>query len=203
MTMHFVTDSSTRDNRLAKIRSRRGTPERQALIEEMQAAKIRKKTATAKTGRKTPANSEEMFGHAWPEWFEMRDAGYQHILGCAQQGQKTTEGDVWAAVVAHMGRDLGSHSRQLPHLLVHITEHSYPTSGVLPTAIVMSAAGDEHPGPRFFRRAAVLGALPKKDAPATGDEWTEMTPNQRAFWEDQVARMFAAGAPEPAAAVAD
>jgi hypothetical protein len=198
MTMHFSTDSNTRDSRLAKIRARRGTPERQALIDEMQAAKLKKKTAAASTGRKTPANSEEMFGHTWPEWFEMRDAGYQHILGCAREGKKTTEREVWAAVQKQLGKDLGSHSRQLPHLLVHITEHVYPTAGVIPSAIVIDKKGDEHPGARFFRRAAALGALPKKDAPATGETWTEMTPNQRAFWEDQVGRMFAAETAEAA-----
>jgi hypothetical protein len=191
MSMHFSTDSNTRDSRLAKIRARRGTPERQALIEEMQAAKIKKKTV-ASTGRKTPANSEEMFGHPWPVWFEMRDAGYEHILGCARAGKKTTEREVWAAVGKQLGRDLGTHSRQLPHLLVHITEHAYPTTGVIPTAIVIDKKGDEHPGARFFRRAAALGALPKQDAPKTGETWTEMTPAQRTFWEDQVARMFAA-----------
>ncbi len=54
-------DDEVRARRLAEIRARRGTPERQAAIERIEFAKGTKASSAAVTGgRKTPENSQEM-----------------------------------------------------------------------------------------------------------------------------------------------
>jgi hypothetical protein len=184
-------DSDARERRLAEIRARRGSPERLARIEELQAAKVASKKNTTSDGRKTPGNSSEMFGHSWPFWFRMRDAGYEYICECARKRTMTTYKGVWEAVAARVGEDVGNHWRQLPQLLGHISEHTYPTIGFIATALVIYEEGDEHPGPGFFRLAASMGVLARKDSPPTREEWVGMTDAQRGFWETHVNGMFA------------
>jgi hypothetical protein len=142
-------------------------------------------------GRRTPENSTSYFGHSWPVWFEMRDAGIAHIRSCAQHRQTTTYGAVWAAVEGRLGQNLGNSWRQLPNLLGHISEHVYDESGVLLTALVIYEEGDDSRGDGFFRLAASVGAIRQEHSPPVGVPWLGMTSDQRDFWEAQVAAVFA------------
>lgn len=145
-------------------------------------------------GRKTAANSKEFFGHPWPFWFQMRDAGYAHLASCARQRQMTTYGETWEAVARAMGEEIGNPWRQEPHLLGHIAEHVHDEIGLIPTAIVVHESGDDHPGAGFFRLAVAMGLLSDEHAPPEGDDW-QMTPAQDAFWRGQVEAMFEQFAP--------
>ena len=186
MIEHFP-DEQARDRRLAAIRAQRGTPERETQIQALELARATaaksKARATSTSGRKTPENSSEMFGHPWTEWFQMRDAGFDHIERCARKRSLTTYAELWSAIATQLGKDLGSHWRQLPNLLGYISEWAYEKYKLIPTALVIDQEGDAHPGPGFFRLAAMLGALPENDSPPTGEEWTGMTDSQREFWE--------------------
>ena len=194
-----------RARRLAEIRSRRGSPERLAKIAELEADKARRsrpKSKSAPSGRKSPSNSVDMFGHPWQEWFAMRDAAYEFLRRCARDRSTTASGDVWHAVSEALGTDLGSHWRKLPHLLGHVSEHSHAESGVLASALVISVPDDQESGPGagFFRVAASLGLIDRPDAPAAGTEWV-MTEAQRGFWREQVDAVFAKFSDEPVSQV--
>lgn len=196
MLAEFISDDEARDRRLEAIRARRGSPERMARIEALQASKAdqkrKMKRSSAAAGRKTPENSADFFGHPWPLWFAMRDAGYQHIIERARNRQTTTYGELWAAITDTIGEDLGNPWRKIDHLLGYVGEFAYERDGLMPTALVMYEGADEtNPGPGFFRLAATMGLFPAGDAPPVGEEWKEMTGTQRKFWEEQRDLVFA------------
>ena len=194
MPADFIPDDEARDRRLAAIRARRGSPERLARIEAMQAAKAPKPaspSASTGTGKKTPENSSSFFGHPWPEWFAMRDAGYEHLVERARERRMTTYGELWDAVAEKVGVDLGNPWRQIDHLLGYIGEAAYEKDGVTPTALVTYPGdGDVGPGPGYFQLAVSLGLFPARDAPSKPSAWKEMTDGQRQFWETQRDLMF-------------
>jgi hypothetical protein len=121
----------------------------------------------------------------------MRDAGMEHIAEWSRRCELTTYADLWSGIVARVGSDAGDPWRQLPMLLGYISDEHHEAVGAIPTAVVVYDLADKHPGPGFFRLAASYGLLPDEDAPALGEEWTEMTDRQRAFWDEQVAALFA------------
>jgi hypothetical protein len=185
-----------RIQRLAEIRARRGSAERLAHIDQLATAKAKTKKAPSSAGnRKTPENSSEMFGHPWPFWFRMRDAGLQFLRDSASQRKMVTYGELWDAITLEVGEDCGNAWRQRPNLLGYIAEQGYQDLGYIPTALVIyreddDGDGTEHPGPGFFRLAVTLGAITADLAPAAGEEWTVMTDQQREFWQSQVQGMF-------------
>lgn len=186
-------DDEARD-RLAAIRARRGTPERQAHIEALQASKAQstKKLTSATSGRKTPENSADFFGHPWPLWHSMVNEGYEHIINRARQRRTTTYKELWAAITAAVQQDLGNPYWQIGPLLGSISEYAYDKDGVMPTALVMYEGADEtNAGPGFFRLAASMGLLPDGVAPPPGEPWKQMTDAQRRFWEEQRDLVFA------------
>ena len=189
----YLPDDEARDRRLAEIRARRGTPERQAALEAMKAAKARtnRPSQSSADGRKTPENSRDFFGHPWPQWFAMRDAGYEHIIERARKRQTTTYRDLWAAVARRLGEDIGNPWRQIDDLLGYIGQAAYEKDRVMPTAVVMyEGADDAGPGPGFFRLATSMGLFPEVHAPAAGEKWATMTDVQRRFWEEQRDLLF-------------
>lgn len=183
-----------RARRLAEIRARRGTPERLLAIESIRSAKPTTvaRGAAAIADRKTPENSSAMFGHPWPLWFQMRDVGYEHIAARARDRKKTTYVEMWDAIRAEVGQDLGSQWRQLPNLLGYIGDLSYEKIRLVVTALVIYQEGDEHPGPGFLRLAARHDLMPAEEAPPTGrdNEWKGMTPYQSAFWAGHCDALF-------------
>jgi hypothetical protein len=142
------------------------------------------RSAAASSGRKTPENSVDMFGHPWPEWFRMRDVGYEHIAKCARARTKTNYADLWTAIGHGVAKDPGSPWRQLPNLLGYIGDLSNEKTGLTMTALVVYREGEESPGPGFFRLAASQDLIPEQEAPPVGkdSEW-QMTAFQRTFWE--------------------
>jgi hypothetical protein len=132
-----------------------------------------------------------MFGHPWPEWFKMRDAAFDFLCRCASEQRLASYGEIWAAVGAALGEDLGSHWRQLPNLLGYVSSHSLDELDLLATALVIYDPEDERsgPGPGFFRLAASKGLLDDEDAPPEGAAWA-MSDRQREFWRRHVDAMF-------------
>jgi hypothetical protein len=186
--------------RLAEIRAQRGTAARLAAIEVIRSAKpaLVGGGAAVSTGRKTPENSSDMFGHPWPLWFQMRDIGYDHIAARAREREKTTYAELWDAINTGVGQDLGNHWRQLPNLLGYIGDLSHGKIRLIVTALVIYQEADEHPGPGFFRLAASHDLMPVEEAPPAGkdNEWKGMTPYQRAFWNGHCEALFNYFAPE-------
>ena len=119
----------------------------------------------------------------------MRDAARRHLERCAAEGHLTTYGELWDAISADLGRDLGNHWRQLPNLLGYVSVAAYEDLELIPTALVVAPDLGDEPGPGFFRIAAELGAIPDAEAPPEGEAWT-MSPSQRAFWETQVEGLY-------------
>lgn len=191
----FVSDDDARDRRLADIRARRGTPERQAKIAAQEASKAqakKKSQSSSLSGKKTPDNSPSFHGHPWPLWFSMRDAGYEHIIERALERETTTYKELWAAITAALGQDFGNTYFQTGDLLGSIATYAHDKDGVMPTALVMYEGTEEaNAGPGFFRLAASMGLLPEGVAPPTGEPWTGMTDAQRSFWEEQRDLVFA------------
>ena len=198
----FIPDDEARDRRLAAIRARRGTPERLAAIEALMASKAKEKEKARKSpstgggARKTPENSDSYFGHSWPFWFAMRDAGNEHIIECARERRTTTYADLWAAITASLGEELGNRWWQMGPLLGAMGEAAHEKDGIMPTALVMAEGdGETNPGPGFFRLAADMGQFPEDQTPPKGEPWTKMTETQRRFWEEQRDLVFAKFAP--------
>jgi hypothetical protein len=135
-------------------------------------------------------NSDPYFGHTWAEWFAMRDAGAALILEHGRVREYLPYPQVWAGVRTRVGFEIGHPWRQIPLLLEHISDYTFEGIGLFVTALVVD--GDPLIGPSegFFRLAAQRGALPESDAPPTGIPWTGMTARQRAFWDEQVSRIF-------------
>jgi hypothetical protein len=182
----------TRAARLADIRARRDSPERLAHISELESAPARRKTAKPSgSHRKTPENSTHMFGHPWPEWFEMRDAVFDYLCVCAAKRQRASYGEIWTRLADALGKDPDNNWRQLPYVLEYVSRRSLEEFEILATALVIYDSGDvdSGPGPGFFRLAASLGLLADADSPPEGIEWS-MTDRQRTFWEQQRDAMF-------------
>jgi hypothetical protein len=120
----------------------------------------------------------------------MRDAGAATILEHARTREYLTYPQFWADVRSRVDFEIGHPWRQIPTLLEYISDYTFEEIGLFVTALVID--GDPHIGPKegFFRLAAQRGALPEADAPPLGVVWTGMSVRQRAFWEDQVARIF-------------
>ncbi len=145
---------------------------------------------TRSSGRKTPENSETYYGHSWSEWFEMQDEVISYIGEKAKAGEKTTYGELWGALEARLGKDLGNPHYQLPSLLGYVALEGFERTNLVLTALVIYEGRPDQPGDGFFRLAAGLGILDEKDAPEVGEDWSQMTPAQRAFWEQQVTDLF-------------
>jgi hypothetical protein len=181
----YSIDEEARDRRLAAIRAQRGTPERQAFIEQLalEKARIQREARVSSSGKKTPENSSDMYGHPWAEWFEMRDTGLDLIATAARDRGLTNYSDLWDGIGKALDRDLGNSWRQMPNLLGYISDHAYSQFKIIPTALVVEKEGDPHPGAGFFRLAAIMGVMLESDVPAVGESWTEMTDRQQAFWD--------------------
>jgi hypothetical protein len=193
--LSFVPADEVRLRRIAEIRGRRGSAERVAHIGQLAEEKAKpKKSAGAGSGRKSPDNSSEMYGHPWAVWFQMRDAGLEFLDQSAALEKKVTYGEVWDAITSQVGDQAGVAWRQLPHLLGFIGAKGYEQSGFIPTSLVVYQDDYARPGPGFFRLAVELGALNAEDAPTEGDRWTTMTEVQQQFWEAQMQGMFAKAA---------
>lgn len=189
--MSYEDPELRRDRRLAKIRAQRGTPERQAEIEAIQRRKTegQRRTSASPNGRRSPENSPDMFGHPWPTWFAMREAGLEHLTTCASDRRLTSYKELWDAIERSLDQDLGNHWRQLPVLLGYMSVQALSEYDLIPTALVVAPDENNEPGPGFFRIAADLGLLAEADAPPIGEDWT-MSDTQRTFWEATVEGMY-------------
>lgn len=185
-----------RERRLAEARAQRGTAARaeQVAVLQREKAAERRNAASKRSGRRTPENSPDMFGHPWPVWFAMRDAALAYMKVCASEGRLTSYRETWAAVEAALGEDLGNPWRQIPSLLGYVSVHAYPELDLIPTALVVTPDSDDEPGPGFFRIAAELGALDDAESPPEGESWT-MSQAQRDYWQVNVQGMFDRFAP--------
>jgi hypothetical protein len=161
-----------------------GWAERVAVASQPEARK-------SKSTRKTPETSPTYYGHPWSEWFAMRDAVLTYIGEKARSGKKTTYGELWSAIEARLGKDLGNPHYQLPSLLGYAATEGFEQTNLVVTALVIYEGRPEMPGDGFFKIAAEFGIFDEKDAPEDGREWTEMNPTQRSFWEQQVRDLFA------------
>lgn len=121
----------------------------------------------------------------------MRDVGAAAILERARKRQFLTYPQLWDEVRSRVGSDIGHPWRQVPLLLEYISDYTFEEVGLFVTALVVDGDPAVGPSEGFFRLAAQRGALPQADEPPTGVPWTGMSPRQRAFWEDQVKRIFA------------
>lgn len=117
----------------------------------------------------------------------MRDAAYDFLVECARHQKVAGYGEIWDAVGAALGKDLGNHWRKLPNLLGSVSERSQAELGVLSTALVIYETDDPDSGPGagFFRMAATMGLLDESDSPPDGEDWV-MSDRQRDFWQSQV-----------------
>jgi hypothetical protein len=120
----------------------------------------------------------------------MREAGMEHIAETSHEQHLSTYAGMWKGIVDRVGEEAGDPWRQLPMLLGYISDEYLEVLGALPTAVVVYDLADKHPGPGFFRLAAYHGLLSEGDAPTPGEEWLQMTDRQRAFRDEQVARIF-------------
>jgi hypothetical protein len=146
----------------------------------------RVKRRSAAGGRKTPRNSESYFNHSWDEWFAMCDAGEAIIKKHAVEGRLTTYEELWSGIREILMKDIGSPWRQVRMLLGYIADRTYADEGLLLTALVVDDVKGGHPSAGFFRLAVQQCLLREEDAPPEGEEWVEMTPIQKTFWESQV-----------------
>lgn len=190
----FYADDRARESRLAAIRARRGTPERDAKIaeiaEQKQKAAVKKKAAST-TVKKTRENSDQYHGHSWDEWDQMRDAGLELIKQHAAKREFVTYTQLWGHTVEKLGKELGNSYFQLPALLEHITVKGFDETELMVSALVSTADGpDPSPGSGMFALAVSKGLLPEADAPQGGKDWV-MTESQRVFWQQQVDALFA------------
>lgn len=132
MTNEHPEDARAR--RMAEVRALRGSPERLQQIADLEQQKrqTKSRSTSSASGRKTPENSSHMFGHPWPLWFQMRDVAYEYLCKCASERRMTSYGELWNAISSAIGEDLGSHWRQLPHLLGDVSEHTFTETGADP-----------------------------------------------------------------------
>jgi hypothetical protein len=187
----YVPDEDEIRERLRAIRAKRGSPERLAEIDAVKREEVRaeRRKLAAASGRKTSDNSSSMYGHPWPEWFQMRDTAMELIAEAARNRDYIRYGDLWKGIERRLGKDLGDRWLQMPNLLGYVSDHFHNEIGALPTAVVVSQ-GQPKPEQGFFRLAAWEGYLPDADAPTEGEDWSGMSPRQDAFWRDQVAAVF-------------
>ncbi len=193
----FYAEDRNRERRLAEIRARRGTPEREARIAEISDQKAQAKQAATKrkstsgsSARKTRENSTEYHGHSWDEWDAMRDAAFALVVERAAKREFTAYTDIWSHVVGVLGKELGNAYFQLPALLEHMTLKGLEDSELIVTALVTYEGDEPTPGPGFFAVAVQKGTIASFDAPAKGEVF-RMTDEQRAFWQQQVDGLFA------------
>lgn len=180
-----------------EIRAQRGSAERAEQIARIEADKVaaKKRKSSGSSGRKTPENSTEIFGHAWPVWFQLRDLALEELEACAAQGRTTTYVELWEHLSKAIDTPMGNPWLPLPNLLALVAAKAYADYQLLPTALVSKAEGDG-PDVTFFRTAATLGALPAADAPATVKGWT-ITEAQQAFWQANLDGLHAKFASAP------
>ena len=189
----FFADDRARERRLAEIRSRRGSAEREAHIAEIaekKQAAAKKKPSSKSTQKKTRENSTEYHGHSWDEWDQMRDVGLALIAERAAKREFVSYGAIWDRLVAELGKPLGNSHFQWPSLMEHMAEKSLADSQLIAAALVVDEDSDGSPGVGFFRLAAAKGLIPAEAAPEKGAEWA-MSESQRQFWQQQVDGMFA------------
>jgi len=172
-----------------EIRAMRGTTERLDQIAAIANEKAAKQRAVSRSsGRKSPSNSTDMFGHSWPEWFTMRDVALDYLESAAAEKRLTSYGEVWEHVGNALGTDPGSHWRQLPNLLGYVSVKAFEAYELIPTALVVTP-GHEGPEVGFFRIAVELGDLDDSELPPEGEPWA-MSDSQRAYWNATVERLF-------------
>jgi hypothetical protein len=191
--LSYHPDEDATRRRISEMRARWEKPEfaaRNAARRAPQMTEKRGKKSSKDRHRKTPENSTTFFGHSWPLWHRMRDAGIVHIAACAKESRTTTYAELWSAIQKQVSEDIGRPFRQIRALAGTIANHAHDTHEPMLTALVVHE-GDGHPGPGFFRLAAQRGLLPEADFPSEEEEWTAITPNQQAFWESQVNAVFA------------
>ena len=123
--------------------------------------RVERQGSNSWTGRKTPDNSDSFFGHTWPEWFAMRDAGAAIILEHARAGEYLTYPELWAGVRSRVGFEIGDPWRQVPILLEYISDYTFEDIGLFVTALVVDGTPANGPSEGFFRLAGQRGALPK------------------------------------------
>jgi hypothetical protein len=151
--------------------------------------KAQRRAIASSSGRKTPDNSSDYFGHPWDEWFAMCDAGRDLILESVRLKRFLPYPEFWSGIKTRLQRDIGDPWRQEPLLLEYISDRTYEDLGLFITAMVIDPETG-HPSEGFFRLAAARGALPEQEAPEMGVTWKQMTPKQKVFWEDQARKIF-------------
>ena len=174
-----------------EIRSTRGSAERLDQIAAIAAEKARaqQRSGSRSSGRKSPSNSADMFGHRWPEWFQMRDTALQFLESVAAEKRLTSYGEVWGHIGKALDTELGSHWRQLPNLLGYVSVKAFAAYELVPTALVVTP-GQDGPEAGFFRIAVELGDLDDSHSPEEGEPWT-MSDAQRTYWNSTVEQLFA------------
>ena len=158
---------------------------------ELRKQSLPKFKGASRSGKKTPENSDTYFGHSWPEWFAMRDAGIAIIEERGAQGSTITYPELWEAIAGRLGRHLESVQYEVPALLEGIDEESGMDARFLLTALVVDGY-TAIPSEGFFRLAERRNLLAPGDTPPPGQAGRRsLSPAQRKFWEDQVAGVFA------------
>ncbi|MDP1795138.1 MAG: hypothetical protein Q8K63_13465 [Acidimicrobiales bacterium] len=195
----FYANDKTRERRLADIRARRGSADRDAHIAEIAERKqqAKKAAATRKAGpsaRKTRENSSEYHGHSWDEWDRMRDAGLALITARAAQREYTSHTELWGHLTDELGKGLGNAHFQMPALLEHIALKGFDDIGLVVSALAVDDGAEPSPGIGFFRIAVDKKMLDESELPEGGKDW-KMTDGQRAFFQSHAAAVFDKFAP--------
>ena len=145
---------------------------------------------TSKSGRKTPENSDTYYGHPWPEWFDMRNAGIAILRECGERRHLITYPDLWVAINERLDKHLDSSQRKVSALLNWIDQDSGIDARFMLTALVIDGHTDI-PSEGFFRLAERKHLLSASDSPPAGQAGRrELSPAQRRFWDEQKNGVF-------------
>ncbi len=200
-----------RARRLAEAKAARHSPERLAMVAELQRRKVEadalaaaeREAAVARAGTRSSGGSSRprstgsrapkpvaeatVFGHPLVRWLGLRDAALARLAALAAERRTTTPADLWADLAATTGLALGDPGFQLPRLLSDVAAHAAAADGVLPNALVVESEATG-PGRRFFVVAKELDRLPDTFLPE--GEGFRLTEGLRRFWTDEVEATF-------------
>ncbi len=193
-----------RARRLAEAKAARHSPERLAMVAEMQRRKAEAEAqaraeapaARSRSGStrrpaskvSRPPAEPQVFGHPVAEWTSLRDAAERRLAEVAGERRTTDGTELWSDLGAATGITLGDPRFKLPRLLTDVAAHGYETHGVLPSALVVESARTG-PGRRFFAHALELGVLGDLFLPP-GEEF-RLTDGLEAWWLSQVEAVYA------------
>lgn len=185
-----------RARRLAEAKASRHSPERLAMVAEMQrrqaeaaaAAPVKPSARAPRSTRPSrkvsaPPAAPQVFGHPVAEWGQLREAAAGRLAEVAAQRRTTDPAELWADVGAATGIELGDPRFKLPRLLTDVGAQGAATIGLLPNALVVESPSTG-PGRRFFAHALELGLLADLFLPPS--EEFRLTDGLRGWWEAQV-----------------